>query len=80
LPAAAQTIEQVAETPWNTDTLFKVRMAREAKGIGARSLKQLILDMEDEGLANAGVDVFEDRRPHLASVCGKAANANIFAA
>jgi type I restriction enzyme M protein len=33
---------------------------REAEGIKARSLRQLIEDMEDEVLANAGVDVFEE--------------------
>ena len=60
LPAAAQTIEDVAEKPWNIDTLLKFEKEREAEGIGARSLKQLILDMEDEVLANAGVDVFEE--------------------
>ena len=60
LPTARQTIEEVAETPWNIDTLVKFEKEREAEGIGARSLKQLILDMEDEVLANAGVDVFEE--------------------
>jgi len=60
LPAANQTIEEIAETPWNIDTLVKFEKEREAEGIAARSLKQLILDMEDEVLANAGVDVFEE--------------------
>jgi type I restriction enzyme M protein len=60
LPSAGQTIEEVAETPWNIDTLLKFEKEREAEGITARSLKQLILDMEDEVLANAGVDVFEE--------------------
>lgn len=60
LPANGQTIEEIAETPWDIDTLLKFEKEREAEGIAARSLKQLILDMEDEVLANAGVDVFEE--------------------
>ncbi len=60
LPAAGQTIEEIAETPWSIETLIKLEKEREAEGTAARSLKQLILDMEDEVLANAGVDVFEE--------------------
>lgn len=60
LPSAAQTIEQVINEPWTLETLLDFERNREAEGLGARSLRQLILDMEDEVLANAGVDVFEE--------------------
>lgn len=60
LPAAGQTIAEIAETPWDIDTLVSLEKEREAEGLSARSLRQLILDMEDEVLANAGVDVFEE--------------------
>lgn len=60
LPAAGQTIEEIVDEPWNIDTLVAFEKHRETEGIAARSLKQLILDMEDEVLANAGVDVFEE--------------------
>ena len=60
LPSADQTIEQVAGQPWTIDTLVDKEKERETLGPHARSLKQLILDMEDEVLANAGVDVFEE--------------------
>jgi type I restriction enzyme M protein len=60
LPAAGQTIEEIADQPWTIETLLQFEKNREVEGIAARSLKQLILDMEDEVLANAGVDVFEE--------------------
>ena len=60
LPSSGQTISEIAETPWNVETLVTFEKEREAQGIAARSLKQLVLDMEDEVLANAGVDVFEE--------------------
>lgn len=60
LPDANQTIHDVAEQPWTMDTLVDKEKAREKLGLSARSLKQRILDMEDEVLANAGVDVFEE--------------------
>jgi type I restriction enzyme M protein len=60
LPLANQTIKEVAETPWTIATLLEFEQERENEGLAARSLKQLILDMEDEVLANAGVDVFEE--------------------
>lgn len=60
IPSAAQTIDDVAGQPWTVDTLIEIEKKREAEGKGARSLKQLIEDMEDEVLANAGVDVFEE--------------------
>jgi type I restriction enzyme M protein len=60
LPAATQTIEDIAGQPWTIENLVEKEKQREAEGIRARSLRQLIEDMEDEVLANAGVDVFEE--------------------
>ncbi len=60
LPTANQTIEDIAGQPWTIDTLIEKEKQREAEGTKARSLRQLIEDLEDEVLANAGVDVFEE--------------------
>jgi type I restriction enzyme M protein len=60
LPMATETIEAVVNQPWNIDTLLEFERVREVEGKGARSLKHLIHSMEDEVLANAGVDVFEE--------------------
>lgn len=60
IPNADQTIDDVAGQPWTVDTLIEFENRRIAEGKGALSLKQLIEDMEDEVLANAGVDVFEE--------------------
>lgn len=60
LPTTTQTIADIAEQPWTIQTLIDKEKAREHEGIRARSLRDLILDMEDEVLANAGVDVFEE--------------------
>jgi type I restriction enzyme M protein len=60
LPTASQTIDDVAGQPWTIGTLIAKEKAREAEGIRARSLRDLIVDLEDEVLANAGVDVFEE--------------------
>jgi len=60
IPSASQTIEEVAETPWNIKTLLLFEQQREQDLHHTRSLRDLILDMEDEVLANAGVDVFEE--------------------
>ena len=60
LPTALQTIDDIAGQPWGIDTLIEKEKQREAEGLRARSLRQLIEDMEDEVLANAGVDVFEE--------------------
>lgn len=60
LPTAAQTIEDIVGQPWTINTLIDKEKQREEEGIKARSLRQLIEDMEDEVLANAGVDVFEE--------------------
>ncbi|HEY2344928.1 MAG TPA: N-6 DNA methylase [Xanthomonadaceae bacterium] len=60
VPSVTQTIDDIAGQPWTVTTLIEIEQKREAEGKGARSLKQLIEDMEDEVLANAGVDVFEE--------------------
>ncbi|KVK75727.1 type I restriction endonuclease subunit M [Burkholderia cepacia] len=60
LPRADQTIEQVVDQPWTIQTLIDLENDRVKEGKNARSLRDLIEDMEDEVLANAGVDVFEE--------------------
>lgn len=60
LPRADQTIEQVVDQPWTIQTLIDLEEERVKEGTFARSLRDLIEDMEDEVLANAGVDVFEE--------------------
>ena len=60
IPAANQTIEQIINQPWTIQTLVDKEKQRESEGLKARSLRQLIEDLEDEVLANAGVDVFEE--------------------
>lgn len=60
LPRADQTIEQVVDQPWTVQTLIELEDERVKEGKHARSLRDLIEDMEDEVLANAGVDVFEE--------------------
>lgn len=60
LPTATQTIEEIVDQPWTIQTLIDKEGERESEGLHARSLRQLIEDMEDEVLANAGVDVFEE--------------------
>ena len=60
IPSATQTIDDIAGQPWSIDKLIEIEKQREAEGKGARNLRQLIEDMEDEVLANAGVDVFEE--------------------
>ena len=60
LPRADQTIEQVVNQPWTIQTLIDLEDERVKEGKSARSLRDLIEDMEDEVLANAGVDVFEE--------------------
>lgn len=60
LPRADQTIEQVVDQPWTIQTLIGLEDERVKEGKFARSLRDLIEDMEDEVLANAGVDVFEE--------------------
>jgi type I restriction enzyme M protein len=60
LPTVTQTIEDIVGQPWTIQTLIEKEKQREAEGLRARSLRQLVEDMEDEVLANAGVDVFEE--------------------
>ncbi|HEX7348320.1 MAG TPA: N-6 DNA methylase [Rhodanobacteraceae bacterium] len=60
LPGATQTIDEVAGQPWTIQTLIDKEEERAREGHHARSLRDLIEDMEDEVLANAGVDVFEE--------------------
>ena len=60
LPHASQTIEDIVDQPWTIQTLIDKEDEREREGDKARSLRDLIVDMENEVLANAGVDVFEE--------------------
>ena len=60
LPRASQTIQDIVDQPWTIQTLIDKENEREREGSKARSLRELIVDMENEVLANAGVDVFEE--------------------
>ncbi|MBV8549133.1 MAG: N-6 DNA methylase [Alphaproteobacteria bacterium] len=60
LPTMGQTIDDIVGQPWTIQTLIEKENQRQAEGLKARSLRQLIEDLEDEVLANAGVDVFEE--------------------
>lgn len=56
IPNAAQKLTDILTERWTIETLVKKdKLVNERK-----SLKDLILEMEDEVLANAGVDVFEE--------------------
>jgi type I restriction enzyme M protein len=56
IPSAAQRLTDIMTERWKIgDLIAKDKLAAECK-----SLKDLILEMEDEVLANAGVDVFEE--------------------
>jgi type I restriction enzyme M protein len=56
IPHANQKLSDILQERWNIDDLIKKdKLITERK-----SLKDLILEMEDEVLANAGVDVFEE--------------------
>ncbi len=56
IPRADQKLSDILEERWTIDDLIhKDKLVSERK-----SLKDLILEMEDEVLANAGVDVFEE--------------------
>lgn len=60
LPSAAETIEQVVNQPWTIkDLIAKEELRRKGKD-KTRTLRDLIIDLENEVLANAGVDVFEE--------------------
>ncbi|MGI9461745.1 MAG: N-6 DNA methylase [Alphaproteobacteria bacterium] len=56
IPNASQKLSDVIGQKWLLDDLIKNDELKKGK----RSLKDLIVDMEDEVLANAGVDVFEE--------------------
>jgi type I restriction enzyme M protein len=56
LPGATETIEDVVNQPWTLETLEKKARLRERD----KPLKDIILEMENEVLANSGVDVFEE--------------------
>lgn len=60
IPTVSETIDDIAGQPWTIAELVEIEKRREAEGRGARNLRQLIEDMENEVLANAGVDVFEE--------------------
>lgn len=60
LPTAQQTIEDIVREPWTIETLLEKEKQRETEGLKSQSLRQLIEDLENEVLANAGVDVFEE--------------------
>jgi len=56
IPSASQKLSDILQERWTIDDLIKKdKLITEHK-----SLKDLILEMEDEVLANAGVDVFEE--------------------
>ena len=61
LPRASETIEDIVNEPWTLETLIEKEKARERN----KTLKDVILEMEDEVLANAGVDVFGGVQAHL---------------
>ncbi|TPD71281.1 N-6 DNA methylase [Flavobacterium microcysteis] len=56
IPKSGQKLSEILNEPWTLEDLIKKdKLVNEKK-----SLKDLILEMEDEVLANAGVDVFEE--------------------
>lgn len=56
IPTSSQTLKDILDERFTLkDLIIKDKILKEGK-----SLKQIILDMEDEVLANAGVDVFEE--------------------
>jgi len=56
IPKALEKLSEILTTRWTIDDLVKMDKLVNQK----KSLKDLILEMEDEVLANAGVDVFEE--------------------
>jgi type I restriction enzyme M protein len=56
IPRVDQKLSDILEERWTIDDLI----ARDKLVTERKSLKDLILEMEDEVLANAGVDVFEE--------------------
>ena len=56
IPKDTETLEDILKTPFTmTDLIKKDKLTQTGK-----SLKDLVTEMEDEVLANAGVDVFEE--------------------
>jgi type I restriction enzyme M protein len=56
LPLASQTLADILNKPFTLDDLIREDKLTKT----GKSLKDLVLEMEDEVLANAGVDVFEE--------------------
>lgn len=56
IPKVFETLEDILNTPFTMDDLIKSDKLTQT----GKSLKDLITEMEDEVLANAGVDVFEE--------------------
>ncbi len=56
VPSAREKLSDILTARWTIDDLVKMDKLVNQK----KSLKDLILEMEDEVLANAGVDVFEE--------------------
>jgi len=56
IPRADQKLSDILEERWKMEDLIRKDKLRTER----KSLKDLILEMEDEVLANAGVDVFEE--------------------
>ena len=56
LPRASESIEDIFNQPWTLQTLIDKEKARERR----KPLRAIIEEMENEVLANAGVDVFEE--------------------
>lgn len=56
IPTSSQTLKDILDEKFTLkDLIIKDKILKEGK-----TLKQIILDMEDEVLANAGIDVFEE--------------------
>ena len=61
LPIHTETLDDVRSDEWFFSTLEQKEAERHARSKGnVTSLREMITDMEDEVLANAGVDVFEE--------------------
>jgi len=60
LPNATQDIEDIINEPWTLATLEDKENDRALSSAGNKALREIVVDLEDEVLANAGVDVFEE--------------------
>lgn len=56
IPASDKSLKDILQVDFTFDNLIEIDILKTQK----KSLKDIILDMEDEVLANAGVDVFEE--------------------